>query len=97
MKFCGRLMVAAFCIVQLAAISVATAAEVYPNRPIEFIVPWGAGGGSDQTARELSKLLQPELKVSVPVVNVPGGTGNAGNSASSENCPPADSARSRIR
>jgi tripartite-type tricarboxylate transporter receptor subunit TctC len=78
MKFCGRLMVAAICIVQLATISVAAAAEAYPNRPIEFIVPWGAGGGSDQTARELSKLLQPELKVAVPVVNVPGGTGNAG-------------------
>ena len=78
MKFCGRLVVAAVSIVQLAIVSAASAAETYPSRPIEFIVPWGAGGGSDQTARELSKLLQPELKVSVPVVNVPGGTGNAG-------------------
>jgi tripartite-type tricarboxylate transporter receptor subunit TctC len=79
MKFFGRLVVAAvsIVIVQFATFSVA-AAETYPSRPIEFIVPWGAGGGSDQTARELSKLLQPELKVSVPVVNVPGGTGNAG-------------------
>lgn len=78
MTFCSRLMVAAVSMAQLATVSLAAAAENYPNRPIEFIVPWGAGGGSDQTARELSKLLQPELKVSVPVVNVPGGTGNAG-------------------
>ncbi|WP_454917742.1 tripartite tricarboxylate transporter substrate binding protein [Xanthobacter sediminis] len=57
-----------------------THAEVpeYPTRPVEFILPWGAGGGSDQTARELSKLLEDHLKVSFPVVNVPGGTGNAG-------------------
>jgi tripartite-type tricarboxylate transporter receptor subunit TctC len=77
MKFYARLLVALVAVVQLAAIG-AAAAETYPSRPVEFIVPWGAGGGSDQTARELSKLLQAELKVSFPVVNVPGGTGNAG-------------------
>jgi tripartite-type tricarboxylate transporter receptor subunit TctC len=52
--------------------------EKYPSRPIDFIVPWGPGGGSDQTARELGKLLEPELKVSVPILNVPGATGNTG-------------------
>jgi tripartite-type tricarboxylate transporter receptor subunit TctC len=56
----------------------ALAQEKYPSRPIEFIVPWGPGGGSDQTARMLANLLEAELKVSVPVVNVPGGTGNTG-------------------
>jgi putative tricarboxylic transport membrane protein len=54
------------------------AQEKYPSRPIELIVPWGPGGGSDQTARMLATLLEQELKVSVPVVNVPGGTGNTG-------------------
>ena len=54
------------------------AQDKYPSRPIEFIVPWGPGGGSDQTARMLASLLEQELKVSVPVVNVPGGTGNTG-------------------
>lgn len=78
MKFCARFLVAAVSIVHLATLCNAGALETYPSRPIEFIVPWGAGGGSDQTARELSKLLQAELKVSFPVVNVPGGTGNAG-------------------
>ena len=55
----------------------ALAQEVYPSRPIEMIVPWGPGGGSDQTGRKIAKLLENELKVSLPVVNVPGATGNA--------------------
>jgi len=54
------------------------AQEVYPSRPIEMIVPWGPGGGSDQTGRKIAKLLENELKVSLPVVNVPGATGNTG-------------------
>ena len=53
-------------------------AQAYPSRPVEFIVPWGAGGGADQLARRVGKLLESELKVSVPVVNVPGATGNTG-------------------
>jgi tripartite-type tricarboxylate transporter receptor subunit TctC len=54
------------------------AQERYPSRPIEFVVPWGAGGGADQTARKLAALLEPRLGVSLPVVNVPGGTGVTG-------------------
>lgn len=61
-----------------AALPAAVAQEVYPSRPIEMIVPWGPGGGSDQTGRKVAKLLETELKVSLPVVNVPGATGNAG-------------------
>jgi tripartite-type tricarboxylate transporter receptor subunit TctC len=53
-------------------------AQAFPSRPVEFIVPWGAGGGADQLARRVGKLLEPELKVSVPIVNVPGATGNTG-------------------
>ncbi len=53
-------------------------AEEYPTRPIEFIVPWGPGGGADQVARKLAKLMEPKLKVSMPVVNVPGATGQTG-------------------
>jgi tripartite-type tricarboxylate transporter receptor subunit TctC len=56
----------------------AAAEDRYPSRPIEFVVPWGAGGGADQLARHVGKLIEPELKVAVPVVNVPGATGNTG-------------------
>jgi tripartite-type tricarboxylate transporter receptor subunit TctC len=69
-------LVAAF--VVACACMQAFAQEVYPSRPIEMIVPWGPGGGSDQTGRKIAKLLEAELKVSLPVVNVPGATGNTG-------------------
>ena len=56
----------------------ARAQEKYPSRPIEFVVPWGAGGGADQLARRVGKLLEPELGVSIPILNITGATGNTG-------------------
>jgi len=50
----------------------------FPERPIELIVPWGPGGGADQLARLISKLIEPMLGQGIPVVNVPGGTGATG-------------------
>src|SRR6185437_16817585 len=50
----------------------------YPERPIELIVPWGPGGGADQLARLVSKLMEPIFGQGIPVVNVPGGTGATG-------------------
>ena len=55
-----------------------TFAAGYPERPIELIVPWGPGGGADQLARLVSKLMEPMLGQGIPVVNVPGGTGATG-------------------
>jgi tripartite-type tricarboxylate transporter receptor subunit TctC len=52
----------------------------YPERPVELIVPWGPGGGADQLARHMAKLAEPLLGQSMPVVNVPGGTGATGMS-----------------
>jgi tripartite-type tricarboxylate transporter receptor subunit TctC len=56
----------------------AVAQEKYPTRPIEFVVPWGPGGGADQLARKLAPGLEKELKVSLPVINVAGATGQTG-------------------
>ena len=56
----------------------APAQDKYPSRPIELIVPWGAGGGADQLGRRVAKLIEPDLKTSMPVINVPGATGNTG-------------------
>jgi tripartite-type tricarboxylate transporter receptor subunit TctC len=61
-----------------AAVSSAAAQDTYPARPITFIVPWGPGGGADQLARISGKLMEQELKVSFPVINVPGATGQTG-------------------
>ncbi|MEW5708884.1 MAG: tripartite tricarboxylate transporter substrate binding protein [Pseudomonadota bacterium] len=57
---------------------VAHAEEKYPSRPVEIVVPWGPGGGADQVARQAGKILEEVLKVSFPVVNVPGATGQTG-------------------
>jgi tripartite-type tricarboxylate transporter receptor subunit TctC len=54
------------------------AQEKYPSRPIELVVPWGPGGGADQLARLTAKLLEPVLRTSIPVLNVPGATGGTG-------------------
>jgi len=60
------------------ALAPALAAETYPSRPIEFIVPWGPGGGADQLARKIAPGIEKELKVSLPVINVAGATGQTG-------------------
>tara|TARA_R110002020_G_scaffold276076_3_gene491356 strand:+ start:336 stop:1286 length:951 start_codon:yes stop_codon:yes gene_type:complete len=64
-----------------AALSIpafATAADSYPDKPIEFIVPWGPGGGSDLLMRLVSKHLETELGQAVPVINMPGASGTVG-------------------
>lgn len=66
-------------LIALAAVaSPAGAQEKYPSRPIEFIVPWGPGGGADQLARKIAPGLEKVLGVSLPVINVPGATGQTG-------------------
>jgi tripartite-type tricarboxylate transporter receptor subunit TctC len=60
--------------------SSATLAQ-YPNRPVQLIVPWGAGGGTDATARIIGTLLEKELKQPFNVVNRTGGSGVVGHDA----------------
>lgn len=73
----GRVL---FCIALAFGIARAALAgeTAYPTRPIDLIVPWGTGGGADYIGRALAKELQPILGVSLPVLNVPGGTGQTG-------------------
>jgi len=53
----------------------------YPQRPVQLIVPWGAGGGTDATARIIAALLEKELKQPFNVVNRTGGSGVVGHQA----------------
>ncbi len=53
----------------------AQAQSTYPAKPVDVIVPWGAGGGADVMARILAKWLEADLKVPFPVVNLPGASG----------------------
>ncbi len=63
------------------ALLVGTAHAAYPTRPITFIVPWGAGGGTDAVGRMLATLLERDLKQPVNVVNRTGGNGVVGHAA----------------
>jgi len=56
-------------------------AQAWPNRPIQLIVPWAAGGGTDTVARIFAQGLQTEIGQPVNVVNRTGGAGITGHSA----------------
>ncbi len=53
-------------------------AEWKPERPISLIVPWGAGGATDQTCRTLAGEMEKVLGQKIPVINQPGGSGSIG-------------------
>jgi tripartite-type tricarboxylate transporter receptor subunit TctC len=49
-----------------------------PEKPITVIVPWGAGGSTDQVVRLLAKEIEGALKQTVVIVNQPGASGSIG-------------------
>ncbi len=65
----------------MAAAAMPSMAQNYPTRPITMVCPWGAGGGTDATARIVASLLEKELGQPVTVVNRTGGSGVVGHSA----------------
>ena len=65
----------------LAAFFVGAVQAQYPQRPIQLIVPWGAGGGTDATARIIAALMEKDLKQPINVVNRTGGSGVVGHDA----------------
>ena len=69
-------------ILAMLLVAVATTAQAqYPNRPVQLIVPWGAGGGTDATARIIGALMEKELKQPFNVINRTGGSGVVGHDA----------------
>ena len=52
-----------------------------PERPVNVIVPWGAGGTTDANARQLATALQDRFGVPFNVVNRTGGNGVTGHTA----------------
>ncbi len=53
----------------------------YPSGPVELIVPWAAGGGTDGVARVIGTELAAALDTQVNVVNRTGGSGVVGHQA----------------
>ncbi|MEM9223180.1 MAG: tripartite tricarboxylate transporter substrate binding protein [Pseudomonadota bacterium] len=70
-------------VVCLLAATPALAAECdwKPERAVTYVVPWGAGGGTDANSRMLASLLENHFGVPFNVVNRTGGNGVTGHSA----------------
>jgi hypothetical protein len=75
-KYLVTVIALAFSATMLAgpALKEAAAQEKYPSRAIEYIVPWGPGGGADQLARKSGVLMEKVLNVPFPVIDVPSGS-----------------------
>ena len=59
-------------VIALAMIANSAFADDYPSRPVKIIVPFGAGGPADVTARLLAQNLQDKLKQPFVVEDKPG-------------------------
>ncbi|MBU1154592.1 MAG: tripartite tricarboxylate transporter substrate binding protein [Proteobacteria bacterium] len=55
-----------------------TAMAGYPDKPVTFIVNYGAGGTTDLTSRLLCSVAEKPLGQTITVVNKPGGGGTVG-------------------
>ena len=64
-----------------AALCVATAAPAlaeFPDRPVQMIVPWGPGGGSDIQMRVVANHAEQYLGQPIPIINMAGVSGTLG-------------------
>ena len=73
-----RLRAALLPAIVLASIAAAPAAEDYPSRSVDLIVPFAAGGGTDVLGRILSEGLSKRLGQPFIVLNRPGANTNIG-------------------
>jgi tripartite-type tricarboxylate transporter receptor subunit TctC len=64
--------------ISVALISTAFAQADYPNKPINFIVPYGAGGSADSRSRQIAQKMSVILKQPIVIDNKPGAGGNIG-------------------
>jgi tripartite-type tricarboxylate transporter receptor subunit TctC len=56
-----------------------TAAQDFPTKPVELVLPYGPGGSHDLTARAVASVAQPYLGQPLLVVLKPGGGGAVGS------------------
>ena len=62
----------------LLSIGSSLAQEKFPGRPIQFIIPWAAGGGGTINAQALQPHFEKAIQGSIQIVNKPGGGGTIG-------------------
>ena len=74
-KLCGLMVML---LLGLFAAGVVVAADKFPNKPIDLIVPWSPGGSADLTARIVATIAAKYFPVPVTVHNKAGGGGTLG-------------------
>jgi tripartite-type tricarboxylate transporter receptor subunit TctC len=74
----SSLPIALVCLLAVCARSEANPYPWKPDRPITLVVPWAAGGSTDQMARIVAGEVEAALGQKVVVVNRPGATGSTG-------------------
>lgn len=70
---------AAFALCFQSGIATQARAQTYPVRPVELLVPWAAGGGSDVVARAFAESAAKHFPQPLVVVNKPGAAGAIGH------------------
>jgi putative tricarboxylic transport membrane protein len=77
----GRTWVLLFGVATASASS--HAADWKPSKPVQFVVPYAPGGGSDVLARSIGSIIQEQKLNPTPlvVVNQAGGSGTVGTTA----------------
>ena len=58
--------------------AIGQSANVWPSKPVRFLVPFAAGGGADIIARQVGKAIEPILKQPIYIENKPGANGAIG-------------------
>ncbi len=74
------LLVLIFSLILPGFMGTVRAADKYPTRAIELVIPFSPGGSADMGARAYCDILAKHLKVPISAVNRPGGAGIQGTS-----------------
>ncbi|MDP3176378.1 MAG: tripartite tricarboxylate transporter substrate binding protein [Spirochaetaceae bacterium] len=78
MKRYLQIAISLLILLAIAVGGVSAQATWKPNKPITIIVPWGAGGSTDQITRICAGELEAALGTKVVIVNQPGASGSVG-------------------
>jgi len=65
-------------LVTAIGMAVSTPATAFPNKPVQIVVPFAAGGGTDITTRAMQEPMKDKLGKSVVVKNTAGAGGTVG-------------------
>lgn len=78
-KFCVVLAVSCGLVIGASAVQGLSAETAWkPKKPVNLVVPWGAGGATDGVSRQTAMVLEKLIGQKIVVVNQPGASGSVG-------------------